>query len=83
DLEWNTPAGYVKPFSDAMVKLQKGQYTQTPVQTQFGWHVILLEDVRPTKFPPFDDVKSEIRQRLQQQSVQKHVADLRAKAKVE
>ena len=83
DLEWNTPAGYVKPFSDAMVKLQKGQYTQTPVQTQFGWHVILLEDVRPTKFPPFDDVKNEIRQRLQQQSVQKHVADLRAKAKVE
>jgi len=83
DLEWNTPAGYVKPFSDAMVTLQKGQYTQTPVQTQFGWHVILLEDVRPTKFPPFDDVKNEIRQRLQQQSVQKHVADLRAKAKVE
>ena len=83
DLEWNTPAGYVKPFSDAMVKLQKGQYTQTPVQTQFGWHVILLEDVRPTKFPPFDDVKSEIRQRLQQQSVAKYVGDLRAKAKVE
>jgi peptidyl-prolyl cis-trans isomerase C len=45
DLDWNSPAGYVKPFGDAMVKLEKGKYTETPVQTQFGWHVI-VEDVR-------------------------------------
>jgi len=83
DLDWNSPAAYVKPFSDALVKLQKGQYTMVPVQTQFGWHVILLEDVRATKFPPFDDVKNELKQRMQQQNVAKYVADLRAKAKVQ
>ncbi|MCU0804007.1 MAG: peptidylprolyl isomerase [Burkholderiales bacterium] len=83
DLDWNSPAAYVKPFSDALVKLQKGQYTMVPVQTQFGWHVILLEDVRPTKFPPFDDVKNELKQRIAQQNVAKYVADLRAKAKVQ
>jgi len=83
DLDWNSPAAYVKPFSDALVKLQKGQYTIVPVQTQFGWHVILLEDVRPTKFPPFDDVKNELKQRIQQQNVAKYVGDLRSKAKVQ
>ena len=51
DLDWNSPAGYVKPFGDAMVKLEKGKYTEVPVQTQFGWHVILVEDVRQAKFP--------------------------------
>ncbi|MCU0896620.1 MAG: peptidylprolyl isomerase [Burkholderiales bacterium] len=83
DLDWNSPAAYVKPFSDALVKLQKGQYTMVPVQTQFGWHVILLEDVRATKFPPFDEVKNELKQRIQQQNVAKYVADLRSKAKVQ
>jgi peptidyl-prolyl cis-trans isomerase C len=83
DLDWNSPAAYVKPFSDALVKLQKGQYTMVPVQTQFGWHVILLEDVRPTKFPPFDDVKNELKQRIQQQNVAKYVSELRSKAKVQ
>jgi peptidyl-prolyl cis-trans isomerase C len=83
DLDWNSPAAYVKPFSDALIKLQKGQYTLVPVQTQFGWHVILLEDVRATKFPPFDDVKNELKQRIQQQNVAKYVGDLRAKAKVQ
>jgi peptidyl-prolyl cis-trans isomerase C len=83
DLDWQTPGSYVKPFSDAMVKLQKGQYTQEPVKSQFGWHVILLEDVRPVKFPAYEEVKNEVKQRLQQQQVQKYVSDLRAKAKVE
>ncbi|MCX7891414.1 MAG: peptidylprolyl isomerase [Burkholderiales bacterium] len=83
DLDWNSPAAYVKPFADALVKLQKGQYTLVPVQTQFGWHVILLEDVRPTKFPPFDDVKNELKQRIQQQNVAKYVGDLRSKAKIQ
>jgi peptidyl-prolyl cis-trans isomerase C len=83
DLDWNAPAGYVKPFSDAMVRLEKGKYTEVPVQTQFGWHVILLEDVRATKFPPLEEVKPQITQRLQEQEFSKVVADLRAKAKVE
>jgi peptidyl-prolyl cis-trans isomerase C len=82
DLDWQSPAGYVKPFADAMVKLQKGQYTPTPVQSQFGWHVIMLDDTRPTKVPNFDEVKNEVKQRLQQQQVQKYVQDLRAKANV-
>jgi peptidyl-prolyl cis-trans isomerase C len=83
DLDWNAPAGYVKPFSDALVKLEKGRYTEVPVQTQFGWHVILLEDVRPTKFPPLEEVKPQITQRLQEQAFAKTVSELRAKAKVE
>jgi len=83
DLDWNTPASYVKPFSDAMVKLEKGKYTEAPVQTQFGFHVIQLDDVRDVKFPSFDEVKAGLQQRLQQQQLEKAVADLRAKAKVE
>ncbi len=83
ELDWNSPAGYVKPFSDAMVKLDKGKYTETPVQTQFGWHVIRVDDIRPTKFPPLDEVKGQLTERLQQQALEKNLAELRAKAKVE
>jgi len=83
ELDWNTPAGYVKPFADAMVKLEKGKFTETPVQSQFGWHVIKLDDVRPTKFPAFDEVKAELKQRLQQQDVANMVKALRDKAKVQ
>jgi peptidyl-prolyl cis-trans isomerase C len=83
DLDWNTPASYVKPFSDALVKLEKGKYTEVPVQTQFGFHVIQLDDVRDVKFPAFDEVKAGLQQRLQQQMLEKAVADLRGKAKVE
>jgi peptidyl-prolyl cis-trans isomerase C len=83
DLDWNSPAGYVKPFADALVKLGKGKYTEVPVQTQFGWHVILLEDVRDTKFPTLEEAKPQIAQALQQQQFTKAVQDLRAKAKVE
>jgi len=66
-----------------LAKLKKGQLTDTPVQTQFGWHVIRLDDERPTKLPPYEEVKNNIQQQLQQQVVQKAIADLRAKAKVE
>jgi len=83
DLDWNSPAGYVKPFGDAMVKLEKGKYTEVPVQTQFGWHVILVEDVRQAKFPTFDEIKPQLAERLQEQQFSRTVADLRAKAKVE
>ncbi|MHB8667520.1 MAG: peptidyl-prolyl cis-trans isomerase [Burkholderiales bacterium] len=83
ELDWNLPSGFVKPFADALVKLQKGKYTETPVQTQFGWHVIKLDDVRPAKFPDYDQVKPKLEQRMQEQMFEKAVADLRAKAKVE
>ncbi len=83
DLGWANKAAYVKPFSDAMQKLEKGKLTDPAVKTDFGWHVIQLEDVRELKLPGFDEAKPQITQRLQQQMVQKHIDQLRAKAKVE
>jgi peptidyl-prolyl cis-trans isomerase C len=83
DLGWAAPAGYVKPFADALVKLEKGKFSAEPVKTDFGYHVILLEDVRPMKNPPLDEVKPQMLQRLQQQAIEKHILELRAKAKVE
>ena len=83
DLGWNLASNYVKPFADALVKLKKGQYTQTPVETQFGWHIVKLDDVRPVKVPQYEDVKSKLQQHLQQQQFDKFLADLRAKSKIE
>lgn len=83
DLGWANKASYVPPFAEAMAKLEKGKYTEAPVQSNFGWHVIQLDDVRELKAPPLDDVKGQILQRLRQQAVEKHILDLRAKAKVE
>ena len=82
DLGWFPPAAMVKPFSDAVVKLQKGQVTQAPVQTQFGWHVIKLEDTRTAQPPAYDKVKDSLKKQLQQTALEKHLADLRAKAKI-
>src|SRR5204862_7189977 len=65
DLDWNAPGNFVKPFSDAMVKLPKGKFTATPVQTQFGWHVIEVTDMREAKIPSFDEVKPQLSPRLQ------------------
>jgi peptidyl-prolyl cis-trans isomerase C len=83
DLDWASPDGYVKPFSDAMTKLEKGKFTETPVQTQFGWHVIRLDDVRDTQFPPLAQVQGQIREMLQQQKVQAFAAELQKKAKIQ
>jgi peptidyl-prolyl cis-trans isomerase C len=83
DLDWAAPDSFVKPFSDALVKLNKGQITETPVQTQFGWHVIRLEDTRETQFPPIEQVSPQIREGLQQQKVQAFVENLRKNAKVQ
>ena len=83
ELDWQPAATYVKPFADALAKLEKGKTTETPVQTQFGFHVIRLDDVRPTKFPEFDAVKQQITQALQNQEAEQLVKDLRAKAKVQ
>ena len=83
DLGWQAAGTYVTPFGDALSKLEKGKFTTQPVQTQFGWHVILLEDSRAIQFPGYDQVKPEIQNVLQQQEVQKIFADLRTKAKIE
>ncbi|MCV2216255.1 peptidylprolyl isomerase [Thauera sp. Sel9] len=83
DLGWSNPAMFVQPFSEAMVKLEKGKFTPTPVKSDFGYHVIQLDDVRTTQAPPLDEVKPQLQQRLQQQKIEKHVLDLRSKAKVE
>lgn len=83
DLGWSNKASYVKPFSDAMVALEKGKFTETPVKSDFGWHVILLEDVREMKAPALDEIKPQLTQRLQQQMIEKHIESLLAKAKVQ
>ncbi|MCE9633059.1 MAG: peptidylprolyl isomerase [Methylophilales bacterium] len=82
DLGWFPPARMVKPFADAVVKLQKGAYTSTAVQTQFGWHVIKLEDTRDAQPPAFETVKDELRANMQKQKIVTLVNDLRAKAKI-
>jgi peptidyl-prolyl cis-trans isomerase C len=83
DLGWAAPTSYVKPFADALVALQKGKYSATPVKSDFGYHVILLEDSRDLKAPAFDEVKQQLSQRLQQQIIEKHIAELRGKSKVD
>lgn len=82
-LDWASPSSYVPPFANALKNLKKGEYTKSPVQSQFGWHIIRLEDVRDLKAPAYDEVKPQLQQRLQQQLVQKVIADLKAKAKIE
>jgi peptidyl-prolyl cis-trans isomerase C len=66
-----------------MVKLEKGKYTDVPVQTRFGYHVILLDDVRPVKFPALAEVKPRLQQQLVQGKIEELVKGLRAKAKIE
>ena len=83
DLDWGPAARYVKPFADAVQSQPKGQISQTPVKTDFGYHIIRVDDVRPLKVPEFKDLKEQFKQRAQQQQIQKLVADLRSKAKVE
>ena len=83
DLDWANPSSYVSEFTEALVKLNKGQMTQTPVKSQFGWHIIRLDDTRDAKLPKLDEVKPQVEQQLQQQKLAKFQEDLRAKAKVE
>jgi peptidyl-prolyl cis-trans isomerase C len=83
ELDFQKPEGYVAEFGQAMSKLKKGEMTDAPVKTQFGFHIIRLEDTREAQFPAFDDVKAQLKQRLEQQKMQKFQEDLRAKAKTE
>ena len=82
DLGWFKADQMVKPFSDATAKLKKGSYTKTPVVTQFGWHVIKLEDTRAVNPPKFDDVKEQIRVGLQNKLIENYIAGLRKTAKI-
>lgn len=82
ELGWSSPSTYVKPFSDALTKLKKGELTKQPVKTDFGYHVIQLDDTRPLAAPPYDQVKPQLLQRAQKQQVEQLVKDLRTKAKI-
>ncbi len=82
DLGWFTAGTMVKPFSDAVATLNKGAYTSSPVQTEYGWHVIKLEDTRATVAPSFESSKEEIRNFLVSQQLDQLVSDLKAKAKI-
>jgi peptidyl-prolyl cis-trans isomerase C len=83
DLDWNVPGTYDKQFSDALVKLEKGKYTDAPVRTRFGFHIIQLDDVRPAKFAALAEVKPRIQQMLVQNKIEELIRGLRAKAKIE
>jgi peptidyl-prolyl cis-trans isomerase C len=83
DLDWAAPSSYVKPFSDAMVALKDGQVTQTPVKSQFGYHVIKLEGTRPAKLPSLDEVKGQVAESLTQKKVAAYREDLIKKAKIQ
>jgi peptidyl-prolyl cis-trans isomerase C len=83
DLGWFTLQTMVKPFADAVAGLQKGQTTQQPVQSQFGWHVINLEDIRSPTAPAFDDVKSQVEMMSQRKKLQAYLDELRKTAKIQ
>jgi peptidyl-prolyl cis-trans isomerase C len=83
DLGWFSPQQMVPPFSEAVIALKNGETTQTPVQSQFGWHVIQREESREQAPPPFDAVKDQLKNMVQTKKLQQHITDLQAKAKIE
>lgn len=83
DLGWFDPSRMVPEFGAAVSKLEKGKFTLEPVKSQFGYHVILLDDSKPVEAPPFEQVKPNLTQQLQQQNLKKQLDDLKSKAKIE
>ena len=83
DLDWAPAASYVPEFSEAMVKLEKGKVSEAPVKTQFGWHVIRVDDIRQAELPKLDEVKPQIVQQLQGMKLNQFQQDLRSKAKIQ
>ncbi|MEX8495031.1 peptidylprolyl isomerase [Sphaerotilus sp.] len=83
DLDWAAPGNFVPEFSQAMVKLEKGKFTETAVKSQFGYHIIMLEDSRAATFPSLEEVKPQLSQRLQQAKMTKFREDLKTKAKTD
>lgn len=82
DLGWFKPETMVPPFAEAIASMQKGIYTDTPVKTRFGYHVILLEDQRSVEQPAFEDVKQDIQRNLTRKTIEDYVEDLKAKATI-
>lgn len=83
DLGWNDAATFVGPFGDALTQLAKGQISSKPVQTQYGWHIIKLDDVRTEAFPTFDALRPQIEQHMQSQRIEQYIGELKAKAKIQ
>jgi peptidyl-prolyl cis-trans isomerase C len=83
DLGWFDARQMVKPFSDAVAKLKPGEWTEEPVQTQFGWHVILLEDTRDAEPPSLEDAKPSLEAAVKRQKVAAKLAEMRNEAMVE
>ena len=85
-LNWprkSLPARQVQKAAEAAAKLNKGEYTKEPVQTQFGWHVIILDDTRESTPPPFEDVKDRLKMLLANQQLQQHIEELKSSANIE
>ncbi len=82
DLGWFAPGRMVPPFARAVAEMEKGKHSKKPVKTQFGWHVIKLEDSRKMEPPKYDDVKKQIAGSLNKQRLQKYIQELRNKAKI-
>jgi len=83
DLGWAPPTNYVQPFAQAVTQLKKGQLVDKPVQTQFGWHIIMVDDTRPVEFPPLDQVRPQLEEMLRQQTLADYQKELREKAKIQ
>jgi len=83
DLDFAKPDAYVPEFGKAMSELKKGQMTETPIKTQFGFHIIRLDDTREAQFPGFDEVKTQLKQRMEAMKLQKYQDDLRKAAKTD
>jgi len=83
DLDWADARSFVEPFSKAMVALEKGKFTETPVQTQFGWHVIRLDDTRTAKPPEFEAVREQLAESMKRRKLQEFQQGLKAKAKIQ
>ena len=79
-IDWAAPSEFLQPISDALVHMQVGQYTEQPVHTEHGWHVIKVEDERPLELPPFDQMKDSLRKTIQRKNVEQRITDLRSKA---
>ena len=83
DLGWFSPDQMVKPFAEAVAKMKKGEITKKPVQTQFGWHVIRMDDSRKVDPPSFESVKEQLQTQAQNQRVEAYLEDLRKGAKID
>jgi len=83
DLGWSTTSSYVPPFAQAVESMEKGQRTSDPVQSQFGWHIIEVEDIRPVTFPALAEVKPQLQEMLQQEKLSQYQEELMEKAKIQ